>query len=204
MSKQKWDDRYEETGFAYGSAPNEFFKLWLEKLSPGKILMPADGEGRNGVFAAEKGWDVTSMDLSEEGKKKAMALAIDKQVPLQYIVGDLNDLSFEESSFDAIGLIYAHFPGPIKSKLHQKLNLYLKPGGIIIFEAFSKSHLPIVQQNPAVGGPRDLETLFSTEEIENDFCNYENLYLKEELNELSEGKYHNGTGSVVRFVGKKL
>jgi len=66
--QSKWDERYAEPGFAYGAAPNLFFKEWLSKFTPGSILMPADGEGRNGVFAARLGWKVTSFDISVEGK----------------------------------------------------------------------------------------------------------------------------------------
>lgn len=202
--KEKWDARYSEGGFAYGKEPNVFFKEWLPKLEAGTILMPADGEGRNGVFAAMKGWAVTSLDLSEEGKTKALTLAKEQGVELNYLVGDLAALSFDKASFDAIGLIYAHFGADNKSALHEQLDKYLKVGGHVIFEAFSKKHLELRKQNPKVGGPNNIDTLFSKEEIRNDFKNYEVLLLEEQEIELNEGKYHIGKGSVIRFVGKKL
>ena len=202
--KQKWDERYKETEFAYGTEPNLFFKEWLPKFEPGKILMPADGEGRNGVFAAQLNWSVTSFDLSAEGQLKALKLAKENNVSLEYSVGDLEELEFEKNSFDAIGLIYAHFSAEAKSKLHQKLNTYLKPGGIIIFEAFSKSHFHFKKQNPKVGGPDNIDDLFSKEEILADFKNYEILLLAEEEIVLNEGKFHIGTGFVIRFVGRKI
>ena len=90
-----------------------------------------------------------------------------------------------------------------KSILHKKLNDYLKPGGIIIFEAFSKSHLLYNNQHPKVGGPKNIEMLFSTTEIASDFENYEILLLEEKEIILEEGKYHIGKGSVIRFVGRK-
>jgi SAM-dependent methyltransferase len=200
---QKWDERYQEPGFAYGKEPNLFFANWLPQFRPGAILMPADGEGRNGVFAARLGWQVTCCDLSIEGQSKALQLAAEKGVSLEYHVGDLAQLHFAPASFDAMGLIYAHFPGEQKSALHRQLDGYMKPGGIIIFEAFSKSHLDYVQRNPAVGGPRDIATLFSKEELLADFSNYELLLLEEVEVDLQEGKYHNGKGSVIRFVGRK-
>jgi SAM-dependent methyltransferase len=201
---QKWDERYKDNEFAYGTEPNVFFKEWLLKFEPGKILMPADGEGRNGVFAAQLNWNVTSFDLSAEGQQKALKLAKENKVSLDYIVGDLEQLEFEKNSFDAIGLIYAHFSAETKSKLHKKLNNYLKPGGIVIFEAFSKRHLDLKKANPKVGGPDNSNDLFSTAEILADFEKFEILYLEEEEIILNEGKFHVGTGSVIRFVGKKV
>jgi len=202
--KQKWDERYKDPEFAYGTEPNMFFKEWLTKFDPGVILMPADGEGRNGVFAAQLGWQVTSFDLSLEGQLKALALARGKEVELRYIVGDLAQLHFEKAAFDAIGLVYAHFPADQKSIFHRQLNEYLRPGGIIILEAFSKKHLQFNGPNPEVGGPKEVDMLYTTAEIIADFDNYEVLLLSEEEIHLNEGKYHIGMGSVVRFVGRKM
>lgn len=201
--KAMWEERYKENEFVYGKEPNLFFKEWLQKFKSGSILMPADGEGRNGVFAAQIGWEVTSFDLSKEGKLKALELAKELNVEINYIVGDLEKLHFENESFDAIGLIYAHFSAEKKSILHQKLNDYLKPGGIIIFEAFSKAHLHYNEQDPKVGGPKDIDMLFSIAEIAADFENYEIELLTAKEIILEEGKYHVGKGSVIRFVGRK-
>ena len=132
-----------------------------------------------------------------------MQLASRKQVSLDYIVGDFAEIEFEENSFDAIGLIYAHFPAEKKAEFHQKLHTYLKPGGVVIFEAFSKNHLPYKQANPRVGGPGNMDVAFSIEEIQAYFPNYSPLLLEEAVVELNEGKYHVGQGSVIRFVGRK-
>jgi SAM-dependent methyltransferase len=201
--KEMWDERYKENQFVYGKEPNLFFKEWLQKFEPGYLLMPADGEGRNGAFAAQLGWEVTSFDLSEEGKSKALELAKEKNVTIDYIVGDLEQLHFEAASFDGIGLVYAHFSAEKKTILHKKLDNYLKPGGIIIFEAFSKAHLLYNELDPKVGGPKDIDMLFSIAEITADFENYHILLLEEKEILLEEGKYHIGTGSVIRFVGRK-
>ncbi len=201
--KKMWDDRYKENSYAYGKGPNIFFKDWLQKFEPGSILMPADGEGRNGVFAATLGWQVTSFDLSAEGKSKALSLAKENNVIIEYIVADLEQLKFEKESFDAIGLVYAHFAAGKKSAFHQKLNEYLKPGGIIILEAFSKKHLDLNKLDPKAGGPKDIDMLFSVEEIRTDFENYDILILEEKEVLLDEGKYHIGKSSVVRFAGIK-
>lgn len=197
--KTRWDDRYRETDFAYGKTPNLFFKKHLDQLATGSILLPADGEGRNGVYAAATGWQVTSTDLSPEGKNKALQLANELNTTLTYVVGDLETLQFGPASFDVIALIYAHFLPEKKSILHKQLDTYLKPGGTVIFEAFSKNHIA----NAQVGGPTEIAWLFSEEEIRQDFPNYEIILLQEEVVDLEEGKYHNGQGTVLRFIGKK-
>ena len=202
--RQKWDERYKAQEFAYGKEPNVFFSEWLRKFEPGSILMPADGEGRNGVFAAGLGWKVTSFDLSVEGQSKALQLARENRVTLEYIVGDLEQLSFQREKFDAIGLVYAHFAGEKKSAFHKKLSDYLRPGGIIILEAFSKRHVHFNKLDPKVGGPTEVDMLHSKEEIMADFENYEVLMLEETEILLNEGKYHIGTGAVIRFVGRKV
>lgn len=198
-----WNERYQKADFAYGKEPNMFFKEQLQKLKIGSILMPADGEGRNGVFAAKLGWNVTATDLSIEGKNKAKKLAEELGVSLRYVVGDLEKLKFERESFDAIALIYAHFSPWKISTIHQKLKTLLKPDGVILFEAFSKKHLDFQKTNPKVGGPKDLDMLFSVEQIQEDFPDFEVQILEEKEVFLNEGEFHYGTGSVIRFVGKK-
>ncbi len=201
--KLMWDNRYKEQGYAYGKCSNIFFREWLQKFEPGTILMPGDGEGRNGVFAATRGFDVHSFDLSAEGKNKALELARENDVTIKYTVGDLEHLDFAFESFDGIGLIFAHFAAEKKSSFHKRLNNYLKPGGIIIFEAFSKKHLPFRILDPKIGGPEDINMLYSINEITADFPNYDLLLLTEKVVYLGEGKYHKGQGSVIRFVGRK-
>ena len=200
---QKWNTRYKESSYAYGELPNAYFKEQIESLEPGKILLAAEGEGRNAVYAAKLGWETYAFDISAEGKKKALALAAVNQVSLDYQVGELPNLDYLTEYFDVIALIYAHFPPAITSEYHKHLHTLLRPGGRIIFEAFGKDHLPYREANPKVGGPKDLDFLFSTEEIQNDFPDYETIELVETVVELNEGLYHKGKGSVVRFVGKK-
>jgi 2-polyprenyl-3-methyl-5-hydroxy-6-metoxy-1,4-benzoquinol methylase len=200
---ERWNDRYSNSAFAYGEEPNNFFKEQIEKLNTGTVLFPAEGEGRNAVYAAKLGWEVAAFDISEEGKNKALKLAEINDVTIDYKVGALETLNYQPEQFDAIALIYAHFPAEIKSQLHRTLETYLRKDGIIIFEAFSKKHLEYLAINDKVGGPKDIESLFSIEEIKADFPNYEIIQLEEKEIELNEGLFHNGKGSVIRFVGKK-
>lgn len=199
----RWNDRYSSTEFAYGEQPNNYLKDQLEKLVAGTILFPAEGEGRNAVFAAKLGWTVSAFDISAEGKKKAFRLATANKVTIDYQVGELQGLDYKPEQFDAIALIYAHFPADIKSAIHKSLDKYLRKDGLIIFEAFSKNHLDYLAKNENVGGPKDIDSLFSIDEIRADFANYEIIELEEKEIELSEGLFHNGKGSVIRFVGRK-
>jgi SAM-dependent methyltransferase len=201
--KKRWDDRYQDKAYAYGVEPNDFFKNQIRQLQEGHILFGAEGEGRNAVYAAQLGWNVEAFDISTEGQKKALHLANENNVSINYHVGYLPELDIPENQFDAIALIYAHFPPPVRSKYHQILNQKLKSGGTIIFEAFSKKHLDYRERNPKVGGPANIEGLFSLEDIKRDFPDYDIELLEETEVELNEGLYHNGTGSVIRFVGRK-
>lgn len=199
----RWDDRYSKAEFAYGEQPNNYLKEQLEKLDTGTILFPAEGEGRNAVFAAKLGWTVSAFDISAEGKNKAFKLAEANKVTIDYQVGELQSLNYSPGQFDAIALIYAHFPADIKSLYHKTLDTYLRKNGAIIFEAFSKSHIDYLAKNEKVGGPKDIAMLFSIDELKSDFANYEIIELIEKEIELSEGLFHNGRGSVIRFFGRK-
>lgn len=199
----KWNARYAQDEFAFGEQPNDYLKEQLEKLNAGTILFAAEGEGRNAIFAAKQGWKVSAFDISVEGQKKAFRLAEKNHVTIDYRVGELEKLNFQPGQFDAIALIYAHFPADIKSSLHKILDSYLHKNGVVIFEAFSKKHVDYLAKNPKVGGPTELAMLFSIEEIRSDFPDYEIVELIEKEIELNEGLYHNGKGSVIRFVGRK-
>src|SRR6476620_1075407 len=97
----KWNERYSAEAFAYGEQPNNYLREQLEKLPVGTILFPAEGEGRNAVFAAKLGWTVSAFDISVEGQKKALRLAEANKVVLDYHVGELQTLTFKQEQFDA-------------------------------------------------------------------------------------------------------
>lgn len=198
-----WNDRYQKEPYAYGTAPNEYLKTQLAKFSPGSILFGADGEGRNSVFAARQGWEVSAFDISAEGRKKALQLAQQQDVTIDYQVGELPTLNYSPGQFDAVALIYAHFPPSLRHEYLRLLDRYLRPGGVVILEGFSKNHLEYKSRNPAIGGPGDIDSLFSIEEITTAFPQYDALELAETLVTLEEGLHHNGTGSVIRFTGRK-
>ena len=210
--KEFWDKRYGQGAFIYGEAPNAFVKEKLPLFSPGKILFPAEGEGRNSVYAAQLGWEVSAFDFSIQGKEKADKLAASKAdklaaskgVKIDYQVQSFLHEHYAPTTFDAICLTYVHMPPEIKVKMHQRLDSYLKVGGHIILEAFSKEHRELSKKNPALGGPPDVRMMYSLEEIERDFKNYEILELTKAKVHLDEGSGHVGLSSVIRFIGRKI
>lgn len=202
--KAHWNARFSEPGFAYGTQPNKWLEDRLAAIPKiGQGLFPAEGEGRNAVFAARKGWDVLAFDPSEAGRAKALDLANEHGVDVDYRAGALEEMEFSPESFDLLVLIYAHLPAR-QSDFHRQLADLVKPGGWLILEGFSKANLSYRHRDPAIGGPPKLDMLFSLEQIRNDFEQFDPLVLREEEVILAEGKYHNGLGSVIRFFGRKV
>ncbi|HAL81396.1 MAG TPA: SAM-dependent methyltransferase [Mucilaginibacter sp.] len=197
--KNFWNERYSTQEYIYGEEPNVFFADELEKLKPGSIILPCDGEGRNGVFAASMGWKVSAFDASEAGKAKALQLAAKKNVHIDYITGDALNMDYPENSMDVIAFIYAHFPPAVRKKIHQKAINWLKPGGRIILEAFNPNQL----RNTS-GGPKELSMLYTEDMIREDFEGLETEVLQTIQITLNEGKYHEGVADVIRFTGVKI
>lgn len=202
--KDFWNARYKNEEFAYGKSPNEFLKQVIDKLNlTGSILLPAEGEGRNAIYAAKKGLEVTAFDISEEAKNKAIKWATSENVDLDYKLGSIEHLDFEKHSFDVLALIYAHFPADKKEAFYTGLGQLVKPHGHLILEGFSVNNLKLRGEKPYVGGLGDVNMLFTQAEIETIFKDFEILELQEVEVELNEGEFHNGLASVIRFVGRK-
>ncbi len=191
-----WDERYAQDGFVYGKEPNEFFKRELLNYRPGKILLPAEGEGRNAVYAAKLGWEVYAFDSSSEAIKKAKRLASENMVKISYELSSFEGSDYPNDFFDLIGLFYAHTFSRIEN--HKKLINFFKQKGTIILEGFSRKQ---IRNNS--GGPKKIEMLFSKEELQSDFAELSELKIWEEELHLNEGEYHHGKSSVIRLIGQK-
>lgn len=203
--KEFWDSKYASDKYVYGTQPNEYLKHIINKgILSGKIMFPAEGEGRNAVYAAQHGIDVVAFDQSREARIKAMRLAADKGVDIEYMVGEFMKVIINKNEqFDGAVLVYAHFPNHLRTVYHRYVAKHIKPGGVVVLEAFSKDHSKYQQQNPAVGGPRNIDMLYTTEIILSDFHEFTPLDIKQMKVPLSEGIGHNGTASVIRFTGIK-
>lgn len=203
MSKEFWNNRYNTEDYAYGKTPNVFFAKALENHPVGSILLPLEGEGRNAIYAANLGWKVSAFDSSREGQTKALKLAQDSGVEIDYRVSDIQDIAYPEKSFDALGFVFAHLPEPIRQPMYRKLASYVKPGGLLIIEGYSKAHHKYNSVDKRVGGPDNPELLYSKAMLLEDFNDFEILKLEEKDTVLHEGLYHNGKSAVIRIIARK-
>jgi len=196
--KDHWESRYTQEAYAYGIDPNTFFGESLKELPIGRLLLPGEGEGRNAVYAASLGWQVDAFDFSENGREKALKLAKSHHVSLSYTIEDYAHFDPEPQQYDAIGLIYTHMTPDIRTAFHERIAASLKPGGILILQAFSKHQL-----GKTTGGPKQMDMLFSMDELREDFKGLTIEKLEELDVDLSEGTYHQGIGSIIRMIAKK-
>lgn len=196
--KTFWNDRYSEKDYAYGEEPNAFFADLIGKLPAGNLILPAEGEGRNAVYAASLGWKVNAFDSSDAGKTKAILLADKKGVTIDYIVDDAVSIFYDDNSADVIAFIFAHFPPAVRKQIHHKAIQWLKPGGKIILEAFNPNQL-----NNSSGGPKDVSMLYTEEMIRNDFEGLDIEIIQSVRTRLNEGKYHKGIADTIQFAGTK-
>jgi hypothetical protein len=198
MTKEFWNERYAESDFAYGKEPNALLKKILEKIPAGKILFPAEGEGRNAVYAATLGWDTYAFDISKEGKRKAGALAIEKNVEIHYTINSFQDYSTAANTFDCIALVFTHLPEEIRRASYQRLLNFLKSGGTMIVIGFAEEQL-----GKTSGGPKDKNMLFSMNQLLGDFDMLENIEIEASDVILDEGPFHQGNASVICLTGRK-
>lgn len=194
MDKDFWDTRYAEPDFAYGLEANAFLVSLADRFVAGqRALVIGDGEGRNGVWLAEQGLSVLSVDQSVIGMEKARQLAQQRGVNLETECVDLLHWDWPQAQFDWVVSIYVHFPPDIRARMHANCMAALRPGGEIIMEAFTPEQL-----NYASGGPPVREMLYDAAMMKADFAAAEILQLDEAVLPLAEGKYHVGDGAVLR------
>jgi ubiquinone/menaquinone biosynthesis C-methylase UbiE len=198
IDKSNWDERFSADDYVYGTDPNQFLKEQLDILKPRKLLMLAEGEGRNAVYAAKMGWQVDAVDFSDQARRKALKLAEKENVNINYAVCNLNDYLPEENHYDAIGIIFVHLDKPEIDKIFTYAQSALKKGGVIICEVFSQNQL-----GKSSGGPKDPALLYNSDEIASVFSGLETIILSESTIILDEGILHQGEASVIRYVGKK-
>jgi SAM-dependent methyltransferase len=196
--QNQWNERYARQEYIYGTEPNNFLKEKLANIKPGRILFPAEGEGRNAVYAALLGWKSDAFDQSIEGQKKAIQLAKQKGVSINYFIQSLDDWNSEPGQFDCIALIFVHLPEALRKKVHQSAIKALKPGGTLILEAFT-----INQLTRSSGGPKISELLFTTDQIKNDVSSLSEVEIVETQVILDEGPLHQGLADVIRLICRK-
>lgn len=199
MEKSFWETRYAEDGFAYGTEPNAFLVSLQSRFQPGqKVLLIGEGEGRNGVWLARQGLQVTAVDQSATGLAKAQQLAKEQGVSLETICTDLNTWPWPVAAYDFVVSIFVHFKPEHRRANHRACLAALKPGGTLILEAFTPEQL----QHPS-GGPPIEEMLFSESMLREDFAEADIERLESLQTRLDEGKYHRGSAAVLRLIARR-
>lgn len=198
MKTTNWDERYSEPGFTYGTTPNSFLVSVVDRIPPGRVLMLAEGEGRNAVYLASLGYQITAVDGSAVGLGKALELAAERGVRLTTIVADLAGFEIEPEKWDAIVSCFCHIPSAIRIPLHRKVVQGLKPGGVFVLEGFSKE-----QMDYDTGGPKSLDMLMSREELRQELAGLDFIHAATLVRDVKEGRGHTGLASVVQILAVK-
>lgn len=196
MMKEFWDQRYSTKDYVYGKEPNARFRRFIQGFSPGKLLLPGEGEGRNAVFAASLGWDVYAIDQSAEGRCKALALAEEKGVIINYTIADLSSFHLPKDEYDAVSLVFLHLPPVVRKHVHKKLVRSLRKGGMMHMLAFTPEQL-----NFKTGGPGDISMLYTREMALDDFAELNDVHIVDVKEEFSEGPHHHGPYRAIELTG---
>lgn len=203
FTPESFDDRYREPDYHYGTEPNAFLTSQRRRFRPGmKALMPGDGEGRNGVWLAEQGLEVTSFDPSPFGVEKIERLAAGRGVRVSARQAGVETWDWQEGQFDVVGLFYIHLPEVLRRAAHANALSTLKPGGIVIMETFSPRQIEL-RKHGAAGGPKEIDRLFTCEMLRADFAGARFLLLEETEADFN-GHAHHGRCGVVRMVAEKV
>jgi SAM-dependent methyltransferase len=198
-----WDERYGGEEFAFGTAPNAFLVSQAHHLKRGqRALVPGDGEGRNGVWLAEQGLIVDTVDVSPLGVAKARKLAEMRGVALNAGIADLLEWTWPRDAYEIVAALFVHFFDQDRPRIHRAMLEALKPGGILILEAFRPEQLDFQKMHRS-GGPKTADMLYSKDKLATDFARASVLFLEEATVELDEGHRHKGLGAVIRAVVQK-
>ena len=198
MNQDFWDQRFRESGYAYGTEPNDFLRASVAKLPPGDALCLAEGGGRNAVHLALKGHRVTAQDLSPVGLEKAQQLAQDQGVNLTCVRGDLREFKPEPESVDLVVAIWMHLEPELRALVHRRAVRALRPGGYLILEAYTPEQL-----RHGTGGPPNPELLITAQQLQNELQGLTWLELQETERRIEEGPLHQGQSAVVQAFGQK-
>jgi SAM-dependent methyltransferase len=193
-----WDQRYSETGYAYGTDPNSFLAVYADQIPSGRVLCLAEGQGRNAVFLAQLGFRVTAVDSSAVGLAKARGLAADRGVSIDTIVADLTSYDIETEAWEGIVSIFCHLPPPVRGRLHRQIAGGLSSGGCLILEAYTPRQLAFRS-----GGPPEADLTVTAEGLGEELVGVRLDILREIERDVIEGKYHTGRGAVVQVLGRK-
>lgn len=193
-----WDERFSQPGFAYGQEPNDFLVAWAHEIPQGPVLSLAEGEGRNAVFLARRGFRVNAVDQSGVGLDKAAQLAARHGVKLELIQHDLSTYELGQETYSGLVSIFCHLPPEAMESLHHRCVQALKPGGVLILEGFS-----VRQGKYGSGGPHDAACRFTTEMMRTQLAGLHMQICRQVDRRLQEGRHHQGLASVIQVLARK-
>ena len=197
---ERWEARFREPGYHFGTEPNAFLKSKADLLKPGqKALSIADGEGRNGVFLAEQGLDVLAMDFSPTALAKSQALARQRGVTIRTEQADLDTWRWPAGAIDVVVAIFFQFCAPpLRTRVFDSITRALKPGGLLLMEGYTPK-----QRQYKTGGPSEVENLYTRKLLEQSFADFSSVEIREYDSEIHEGPGHGGMSALIDLVGRK-
>ncbi|MGC9385803.1 MAG: SAM-dependent methyltransferase [Hydrogenovibrio sp.] len=194
-----WNETYDTEHYVYGTEPNDFLREQAHHLPKGRVLCLAEGEGRNAVFLAKLGYDVTAVDLSPVGLQKAERLAAEHQVEIETVCADLAQFDLGEEVWDGIVSIFCHLPSDLRADLYHRVQTALKPNGVFLVEGYTP-----LQLSYKTGGPPVAEMMVSQQVLQQELPQMTFRHLSELERHVVEGTHHTGLGHVVQCIGVKM
>ena len=205
IPKEFWNERFSADGYAYGTRPSRLLRAWASDLKQSgysTALVPACGEGRDAVYLATLGLQVTAVDISSEGLRKTRQLADQFGVEVDTVEADLFAWPWPAEGFDVVASMFVHMPSTVRPKFHGLYVKTLKPGGLVLIEGFTKEQISY-QEKYKSGGPNNIDMLYAAADIQSDFTDLEELSLMDGIEMLEEGPFHTGPAALMRAVFRK-
>jgi cyclopropane fatty-acyl-phospholipid synthase-like methyltransferase len=195
-----WDERYAGEDYHFGVEPNAFLLSQRSLLRSGMLcLAVADGEGRNGVWLAQQGLDVLSVDSSSVALAKARKLAQQRGVAVKFEQADLMGWAWGENRFDAVVAIFIQFSPPgLREQMFARIKRCLKPGGLLLLQGYTPRQLQY-----GTGGPSQAENLYTEALLREAFVDMDILHLREHDDVIREGAGHSGMSALIDLVARK-
>lgn len=196
MSSSFWDERYDGAEYVYGTEPNDFLRAEVGRIPRGRVLCVAEGEGRNAVFLATLGYEVTAVDFSAAGLRKAAQLAEGRGVALTLIEADLATFELGVEAWSGVVSIFAHTPPAVRLRLHAAVPRALEVGGVFVLEAYRPEQIAL-----ATGGPKDAAMMPTLAGLRGELAGLDLVVAREADREIHEGRLHGGPSATVQVVG---
>lgn len=198
-----WNERFSKAGYLFGTEPAQFLIEHQAYLTAGaadaKALAVADGEGRNSVFMAEQGLEVDAMDSSHIAIEKARALAMARDVSVNFHEADINKWEWPKDRYDLVVAIFIQVVGPARrDEIFAGMKRCVKPGGLIMLHGYTPEQIEL-----GTGGPPHAENMYTVDMLAQAFGDFELLELRSYERHVDEGEGHSGTSALIDLVARK-